>query len=125
MDAPHWNPAAIGCIERDSFTLHPVRRTALTALESIPTRTKKANVRAPITASFEVRQNRAQWTAWAQWHRYDLAGGALAFTVDLWLWDRVRRVRARIQGGVSSQRVNADTYVIGGTFEIEREGIIQ
>jgi hypothetical protein len=122
-EPPHWNPADIGCIERDSFRLHPVRRTALTALEPNPARTKKADVRAPITASFEVRQNRAQWSAWTQWYRYDLAGGALAFTVDLWLWNRVRRVCARIQGGVRSQRVSADIYVLGGTFEIEREGI--
>jgi len=98
-------------------------RTALTSVDVAPIQSKKADVRAPLEASFSTHQSYAQHAAFVQWHRFDLAGGARPFLIDLWLWDRVRRVRVRLLGAWQAQRELYDSYELSGTFEIERESI--
>jgi hypothetical protein len=123
MAAPYWSPAHLGCIERDSFSLHPSNRTALTSVACPPIRSKKADAAGPITATLQTNQTLAQWSAFKQWFRVDLASGARPFYIDLWLWDRTRRVRARFVGPWTSSRSLYDSFVTQGTIEIERESI--
>lgn len=123
MATPYWSAQHLGCIDRDSFQLRPMPRTALTQSVGPPTKAKRADVAAPITAQITAQQTFAQWTAFTQWYRVDLAGGALPFAIDLWLWDRVRRVRARF---VNPWRVKRDSWnalQLSATIEIERESI--
>lgn len=121
--AAYWSTQALGCIERDTFQLHPVNRTTLTQKGGPPVRSKKTDVAAPITASIQTHQTRAQWTAFTQWHRIDLSGGAKPFYIDLWLWNRTRRVRARFVGSWRSQRELFDSFTTQATIEIERESL--
>jgi hypothetical protein len=118
-----WSTKSFGCIERDSFRLRPVPRIAVTSLDVSPMVAKRADVAAPIEASFQLTQSRAQHAAFTQWHKYDLAGGARPFLIDLWLWNQVRRVRARFLGEWRAKREGFYVYVLTGTFEIERESL--
>lgn len=123
MPVPFWSAAKFGCIERDSFALHPSNRTALTSIAGPPMRTKKSDAAAPITATLSCNQTLAQWSAFTQWHRVDLAVGARPFVIDLWLYDHTRRVRARFVGPWSATRMLFDAFVLHATIEIERESI--
>ena len=78
---------------------------------------------APLEATFQTTQTYAQFAAFTQWHKYDLAGGARPFEIDLWLWGQTRRVRARFIAAWKSQRDAFNTYRTAGSFEIERESI--
>lgn len=123
MATPFWNTGAIGCIERDSFRLKSVPRTAVTSVGSNPIKSKKADVRAPLEASFTCVQTQAQYTAFVQWYRVDLAGGVRPFMLDIWMWDHYRHVRAKFLGAWRARQQSYDEYQLTGTFEIERESI--
>jgi len=123
MTTPYWSPDQLGCIDRDSFRLKPTRRTVLTTVEISRTQSKKGDVRAPLTASFTVNQNRGQQAAMAQWVRFDLAGGALPFIVNVWLWNISRPVRARMMAPLQTRQIDDFNFATSGTFEIERESI--
>jgi hypothetical protein len=124
MTTPYWSASHLGCIERDSFQLHPGNRTVLSSLTGAPTRSKKSDAAAPITASINVNQSLAQWSAFTQWHRNDLASGARPFYIDLWLWDRTRRVRAKFVGPWQARRSLHDAFMLQFVVEIERESIV-
>jgi hypothetical protein len=123
MAAPFWSPSHLGCVERESFQLHPNNRTVLSSLANPPRRSKKGDTAGPITASMQVNQTLAQWSAFVQWHRNDLSGGARPFYIDLWLWDRTRRVRARFVGPWRASRSLHNAFATQCTVEIERESI--
>jgi len=122
MATQHWNPQALGCIERDSFAVHPINRTLVTA-DLVPRRSKTSDVRAPINAKFLVIQTSAQHSAFVQWHKFDLGCGALPFSIVLWLWNHHREVRARLHGPWQANRINSLNYQLTGTMEIERESL--
>jgi hypothetical protein len=71
----------------------------------------------------QANQSLAQHTAFTQWHRNDLAGGVRPFYIDLWLWDRTRRVRARFVAPWRASRSMHNAFVTQVTLEIERESI--
>lgn len=118
-----WVPGRIGCIERDSFQLKPSTRTALTQGAVPPLVSRTGDVSAPIEAAFRTNPSDGQFRAFEQWFKVDLANGALPFAIDLWLWNKMRRVRARFQGNWRAQRVAFDSWQVAGAFEIERESI--
>ena len=119
----YWDPHRYGCIARDSFTLRPSSRIELTKGGDPLVRSKKGDVRAPIVAGFSTTQSFAQYTAFTQWYRFDLAGGARPFLIDLWMWGKVRRVRARFTGAWKAKRAAFDSWQMQCSFEIERESI--
>jgi hypothetical protein len=123
MSAPFWSPSHLGCIERDSFRLHPANRTVLSSLSVPPATSKKGDAAAPITATLQTNQSLAQYSAFVQWHRVDLACGARPFYIDLWLWDKARRVRARCVTPWRASRSLYNSFVTQVTVEIERESI--
>jgi len=118
-----WNVELIGCIERDTFKLDPFARTALSAIETPPHASRTADRRAPLTAHFQVWQTFGQWRSFWQWYHVDLYGGAVPFSVALWLWDRTRTVRAHFSGELTSRLQAYNAYLTAGAFEIERESI--
>jgi hypothetical protein len=118
-----WEPAQFGCIERDSFQLHRSTRIAVTVGDVPPIVSRHADLGAPVQASWTTNPSDAQYRTFSQWVENDLARGALAFLIDLWLWDRVQRVRARLQGPYDAQRMAFDSWQLRGTFEIEGEEI--
>ena len=123
MPIPFWSPQALGCVERDSFQLHPANRTVLSSISTPPARSKRGDGAAPITAALQVNQTHAQWSAFTQWHKVDLAQGARPFVIDLYLWDHTRRVRARFVGPWRANRSLYDSFKLQATIEIERESI--
>jgi hypothetical protein len=118
-----YNPANFGCIDRDTFQLKPSTRTVLTAGD-IPRRVvKTGDVMAPLEASFTSSPTDKQYGAFWQWVKFDLAGAALPFLIDLYLWNAPQRVRARFIGPLKAQRVDFTGWVVSGVFEIERESV--
>lgn len=118
-----WDSAAFGCLDRGTFRLDPAPRTAISSIGEGRFYSKTADRRAPLTAHFQTRQTFAQQKAFWQWYYNDLAGGALPFEIELWLWDRERTVRAHFIGALTSQYNEFDSRQTAGTFEIERESI--
>ena len=118
-----WDPARFGCIERDSFQLQPSTRIATTSGDVPPRVSKAGDYGAPISATFNSYPTAAQFAAFEQWVQFDLAAGALPFQIDLWLWNKSQRVRARLQGMYKAQRITFDAWQVGGSFEIERQGV--
>ena len=119
-----WDNAVLGCVERDSFRLDPMQRTAITVIGAGNFYSRRADVRAPITAHFQTWQTLAQQKSLWQWYHNDLAGGALPFEIALWLWDRTRTVRAHFIAQFTTRYQDDDLRLTAGSFEIERESIV-
>lgn len=119
-----WDVASFGCIERDTTKVNPAQRTEMSTLGTGRFYSATADRRAPITVHFQAWQTFAQQRALWQWYHNDLHGGALPFRVELWLWDRIRFVRAHFVGGFTSRHdQHYDMRLTAGTFELERESL--
>lgn len=119
-----WDSDVLGCIERDTFRLDPMPRTEITMVGDGPFYSRTGDRRAPITAHFQTWQTYPQQKSFWQFYHLDLAGGALPFAIDLWLWDRVRRVRVHFIGQFTTRYQDDYMRLTAGAFEIERESII-
>lgn len=120
----YYVPARFGCLERDSFQLQGSTRILVTASDVPRRQSKSGDEYAPLAATFTINPTAAQFEAFTQWFRYDLAGGALPFLIDLWLWNVSQRVRARFQGSYNAKQTDPDRWQLSGVFEIERQSVL-
>jgi hypothetical protein len=120
---PIWNSTQFGCPERDAFLAQSRPRTGLSEIEGANARTAAVDPTATIEAQITLVLTGAQYAAWQQFVRYDLAGGAVPFMIDLWWFDHVETVRARLLGPYGSVRRNFMTYEVNASVEIERESV--
>jgi hypothetical protein len=120
---PEWNSAAFGCPERDAFVARSRPRTSLTEVEGAITLSGYSDPTATIEGNVTLILNAAQYAAWRQFVRNDLAGGVRPFTMPLWWFDHYATVRARLLSPYTAQRQNALTYTVQVSIEIERETI--
>jgi len=117
---PAWNTRVFGCLTRDSVGIESLMRTTVSGSLPAPFSSRKADTSAPVQLSFAIDVDNAGFMAWQQWVTYDLADGALSFTIYL-PWGTVQpRVRARLLGDWQAVRVDSFRWQVGGMIEIER-----
>jgi len=116
---PSWDQRLFGCLTRDSCSVVSLMRTSVSASTPQPFTSRKADTSAPLELTFGIDVDDAGFRAWQQWVTYDLADGALSFTIYL-PWGTLQpRVRARLLGEWVAQRTGV-RWVITGAMELER-----
>jgi hypothetical protein len=122
-DLPEWNSAEFGCPERDAFSARSRPRTSLTEVDAAVTLSAYTDPTATIEGNVTLTLSAAQYAAWQQFVKYDLAGGVRPFTMPLWWFDHYATVRARLLMPYSARRRSAMTYEVQAMIEVERETI--
>ena len=120
MALASWNPALFGCLTRDSCSVESLMRTQVSVQLPAPFVSRRADTSAPLLLSFAIDVNDAGFRAWQQWVTYDLADGALSFTIYIPWGTRQPRIRARLFGDWTATRIDAARWQISGVMEIER-----
>jgi hypothetical protein len=95
-------------------------RTVVSASLPTPWVSRKGDTSAPLLLQFSIDVDETGWRAWQQWTTYDLADGALSFTMFLPWGTRQPQIRARLIGEWSAQRMLAGRWEIAGVMELER-----
>ena len=122
MGAPAiWNDAQFGCLTRDSVRVLSLPRTAMTESLPVPMVSRKADTSAPVEMSFALDVTNAGARAFEQWWTYDLHDGALPFWIFIPWGTEQPRVRARIIGPWTAQRIDSFRWKIAATMQIDRD----
>lgn len=123
MRLPQWDVMNFGCIARDAATFVSLMRTALSGSLPAPFVSRTGDSSAPLELDFTIAVSEVGLGAWEQWFTYDLADGALPFTIVLPWGTASVEVRARLVSQWSAQATSSLQWLISARMQIERESL--